>query len=163
MNTSDFTTSILVDQKPEVVFNAVNNVRGWWSENVNGDTDKLNSTYFYHYKDVHLAKIKVIELVPDKRVVWQVLENHFSFIADKSEWVNSKIIFEITEKQGKTELRFTHQGLVPECECYDICNDAWTGFIKNSLYNLITTGKGHPTSKENDKFNVELIEKWLTN
>jgi len=146
MTTKDFTTTILVDNTPEEVFNAINNVRGWWSEEIDGSTDKLNSEFDYHYEDVHRCKIKIVELVPNKKVVWSVLDNYFKFTKDKSEWKGTKIIFEIAEKDNKTEMRFTHQGLVPAYECYEICRDAWTGYIQKSLRNLITAGKGQPNA-----------------
>ena len=146
MATKDFTTTILVDNTPEEVFDAINNVRGWWSEEIDGSTDKLNSEFDYHYEDVHRCKIKIVELVPNKKVVWSVLDNYFKFTKDKSEWKGTKIIFEIAEKDNKTEMRFTHQGLVPAYECYEICRDAWTGYIQKSLRNFITTGKGQPNA-----------------
>ena len=146
MTTRDFTTTILVDNTPEEVFDAINNVRGWWSEEIEGSTDKLNSEFDYHYEDVHRCKIKIVELVPNKKVVWSVLDNYFKFTKDKSEWKGTKIIFDIVEKENKTEMRFTHQGLVPAYECYEICRDAWTGYMQKSLRNLITAGKGQPNA-----------------
>src|SRR6185437_3728763 len=129
MNKPGFTTSIIVDQTPEEVFNAINNVRGWWSESVEGNTAKLDEQFLYYYKDVHISKMKIVEFIPNQKVVWLVLENHFNFTSDKSEWNGTKIIFEISEQAGKTELRFTHEGLVPAYECYDVCHDAWTSYI----------------------------------
>lgn len=161
MKTSDFTTTILVNEAPEEVFHAINNVRGWWSEEVKGNTDKLNSEFTYHYKDVHISKMKIIESVPAKRVVWLVIDNYFNFTKDKSEWKGNKIIFEISEKDGKTQLQFTQAGLVPAYQCYEVCHDAWSNYIKNSLRSLITTGKGRPNEKEAESnFNEELIRKW---
>ena len=149
MTSSDFTTTILVDQSPQEAFKAINNVRGWWSEEIEGSTDKLNDEFKYHFEDVHNCQIKVIELVPDKKVVWLVMNNYFKFTKDKSEWTGTKIIFEISEKGDKTQIRFTHLGLVPEYECYDICQNAWTTYIQKSLRNLITTGKGQPNKAGN--------------
>ena len=146
MAAKDFTTTILVDNTPEEVFNAINNVRGWWSEEIEGSTDTLNSEFDYHYEDVHSCKMKIIELVPNKKVVWSVLDNYFKFTKDKSEWKGTKIIFDIAKKDNKTEMRFTHEGLVPAYECYEICRDAWTGYIQKSLRNFITTGKGQPNA-----------------
>ena len=123
MTTTDFTTTILVDQTPEQAFNAINNVRGWWSEEIEGPTDKLNETFKYHYEDVHRCQIKIVELVAAKKVVWLVQDNYFQFTKDKSEWKGTKIIFDITEKGNKTQIRFTHQGLVPEYECFEVCRD----------------------------------------
>jgi uncharacterized protein YndB with AHSA1/START domain len=156
----DFTRSFLVDNTPDEVFAAVTDVRGWWSENISGSTAKLGSEFKYHYQDVHLCKIRIIELVPGQKVVWLVLDNYFQFTKDKSEWRNTKIIFEIARAGRQTELRFTHQGLVPDYECYDVCNDAWTHFVCESLRGLITTGKGDPTQRDENEFNSQLLEKW---
>jgi Activator of Hsp90 ATPase homolog 1-like protein len=148
MATADFTTTILVAQTPKEVFKAVNNVRGWWSENIEGDTKKLNDEFIYSFQDDHRCQIKLTEVIRDKKVVWLVIDNYFSFTKDKTEWTGTNIEFEITEKGNKTQLRFTHRGLVPEFECYEVCFDAWTGYITNSLRSLITTGKGQPNPKE---------------
>lgn len=149
MTASDFNTILLVDQTPAEVFNAINNVRGWWSENIEGGTTRLNDEFTYQFKDVHKCTMKLIEVIPDKKVVWLVLDNYFNFTEDKTEWTGTKIEFEISEKENKTQLHFTHRGLVPAYECYNICFDAWTHYINDSLRNLITTGKGLPNPKEN--------------
>ena len=148
MNNQGFTTTIQVDQSVQQAYDAINNVRGWWSENIDGSTDTLNSEFVYSFKDVHRCRIKVIELIPAQKVVWQVLDNYFNFTEDKSEWNGTKIFFEIADKGGKTEIRFTHEGLVPTYECYEICNSSWTKYIQQSLRNLIATGKGAPNPKE---------------
>ena len=147
MPTQDFTTTILVDQTPDEVFNAINNVRGWWSEQIEGSTGKLNDEFILQYEDIHRCKIKLTEVIPGKKIVWLVMENYFKFTKDSSEWTGDKMIFEITKKDNKTQLQFTQAGLVPEYECYDICSNAWGNYINNSLHNLIATGKGQPNAK----------------
>jgi hypothetical protein len=148
MITPDFTSTLLVDQTPKESFDAINHVRGWWSEEIAGSTDKLNDEFTYHFEDVHRCKMKIIEFIPDRKVAWLVLENYFKFTKDKTEWNGTKISFEISQKDGKTQIRFTHLGLVPEYECYDICQNAWTHYIQDSLRLLITTGKGQPNGKD---------------
>ncbi len=141
-----YTTSFTVDQTPEEVFAAVTNPRGWWSEEIEGDTDKLGSVFDYHFEDVHRCKIKITEFVPGKKVVWHVVENYMSFIKDKTEWVDTEMIFDISQEDGKTKLQFTHKGLVPAYECYEVCSNAWPTYINSSMKDLIVTGKGHPNA-----------------
>jgi hypothetical protein len=124
------------------VFKAVNNPRAWWNEDIDGDTDKLNAQWTYRFGDNHRCKIKVIELIPGKKVVWLVEDNYFKFTKDPGEWIGNKINFEISPQGDKTQLTFTQIGLVPSYECYAVCCDAWTGFIQKSLKSLISTGKG---------------------
>jgi hypothetical protein len=161
MQDQNFTTSILVDQTPAEVFSAINNPRAWWSEEIKGSTDKLNEEFNYHFEDIHRCSLKVVELVPNQKVVWHVLDNYFKpgifedashrspakeFANDKAEWTDTQIVFEISRKENKTQLRFTHLGLVPEYECFEVCSNGWTHYIRQSLFTLITTGKGKPNS-----------------
>lgn len=148
MENQSFTAAISVDQTPQEAFKAVTNVRGWWSENIEGSTDKLNDVFFYSMKDLHHCTIKVTEVIPNEKVEWLVLDNYFNFTFDQTEWKNTKISFEITKQHDKTQIKFTHVGLVPGHECYDVCFDAWTDYITGSLHDLITAGKGHPNAKE---------------
>ena len=148
MTRQDFSTTIAVDQSPASAFSAINNPRGWWSEEIEGSTNRLNDEFNYHYQDVHRCKFKIVEMLPDRKVVWLVLDNYFKFTKDKSEWKGTKIIFDISEKDGKTNIRFTHQGLLPEYECFDICSNAWSKYVQQSLRSLIITGKGQPNTRE---------------
>lgn len=148
MNNQDFTTTILVEQSPKEAFDAITNVRGWWSENIEGGTTKLNDVFTYRVQNLHQCTMKLIEVVADKKVVWLTLDNYFNFTKDQNEWIGTKASFEISEKDNKTQIRFTHIGLVPAHECYKVCENAWTGYIQDSLHSLIAMGKGQPNPKE---------------
>jgi hypothetical protein len=145
-NTS-FTAAFSVDQTPEEVFRAINNVRGWWSEDIEGDAGKADGEFTYRYQDVHRCRIKVTELVAGARVAWRVQDNYFGFTRDKGEWKDTEIHFEITARDGKTEIRFTHVGLVPGYECFDVCSNSWDFYLYTSLRALIRTGRGLPNRK----------------
>lgn len=160
MSAQDFSATILVDQSPEAVFEAVTDVRGWWSEEIVGNTAALNDEFQYHYEDVHRCHIRLTEVVPAQKVVWLILDNYFKFTEDEKEWTGTHVIFEISRVGNQTQLQMTHQGLVPEYECFNICRDAWTFYVKDSLYNLITTGTGKPNATgkpqtENEKTIVD--------
>ncbi len=149
MKSQNYSTIFTVEQTPEEAFAAINNVRGWWSGNIEGSTNKLGDEWSYRYKDIHYSKQKITELVPGKKVVWLVLDSYLNFIEDKTEWNGTKVTFDIAKKGEKTEVRFSHLGLTPEVECYDACSNAWGGYVNSSLRSLIAKGKGQPNRKEN--------------
>lgn len=149
MKDQNFSLTIATEKTPSDVFNAITNVRAWWSENISGDTAKLNDEFHYYYQDMHRCRIKLIEVIPDKKVVWQILENYFSFTQDKTEeWKDTIVNFEISQQGNQTELHFTHVGLVPAYECYSACTAGWTQYLTKSLVQLLATGKGLPNARE---------------
>jgi hypothetical protein len=150
MSDQSYTTSFAVDRTPDEVFDAINNVRGWWSEGIEGGTDQVGDDFTFRVEGVHYSRIRVTQLVPGEKVVWRVLDNYISFIDDPSEWKDTEIRFELSEKDGTTEVRFTHAGLVPEYECFDVCSNAWGMYINDSLRSLITTSEGKPNSNPDE-------------
>ncbi len=90
-----YVTAFTVDQTPEEAFTAIKYVRGWWSGEIEGGTGDLGDEFTYRYKDVHYSKQKITELIPAKKIVWQVLDSFLKFTKDKTEWNGTEIIFEL--------------------------------------------------------------------
>lgn len=148
MNNRNFSVSIITEQTPEAVFDAVNNVRGWWTENLEGQTLQKDDVFEVRFGDVHYSRQQLTEVIPDKKVVWLVTDSRLNFLQNQAEWNNTQLSFEISEENGQTQLQFTHEGLQPDVECYGACSNAWSDFILNSLRNLINSGKGNPAPKD---------------
>ena len=94
----NYTAAISVKQSTDKVFDAVNNVRGWWSEAIEGNTDALGAVFKFHYKDLHRTTHKITEFVPGKKVVWHITESQINFVKDKAEWKGTDVVFESPEK-----------------------------------------------------------------
>ena len=154
MANQDFITTLLVTQTPEEAFNAISNVHGWWSETVEGSTKHTGDEFVYRHKDLHYSKQKLVEMIPNQKIVWLVTDSHLTFTEKQSEWTGTKISFQIKEKNRGTEILFTHIGLVPGCECFDACSNGWGYYLHQSLFPLITTGTGKP-DKKGDKIKAE--------
>jgi len=134
MSNQNYSASITVDRTPKEAFDAIRNVRGWWSEEIEGSTANVGDEFKYHYRDAHFCTMKLVELVPDRRIAWLVTDNYFSFVEDKTEWKGTKVVFDIAKKGEKTEIHFTHDGLVPAYECYNICSDAWGSYTDKRVF-----------------------------
>ena len=147
----DLTARFTVDATPLDVYEAINDVRSWWSDNIVGETDVVGSEWYYLVPDIHFSKQVVRELVPSERVVWDFTDGYLRFINNKKEWVGTSGRFDISEKDGRTEVTFTHEGLASGDECYDVCFDAWTHYITVSLRQRIETGAGRIRTYEEDE------------
>jgi hypothetical protein len=142
MNNQSHTVTVEVASSPQDVFNCINDVSKWWSKDFEGSSTKLNDEFVICHPGRHYSKQRLIEVVPAKKITWLVTESKLEWIEnDKTEWTGTKMIFELTLKGDKTEIRFTHEGLVPEQECYSTCAQSWNMVIKDWLFNFITVGK----------------------
>ena len=98
-------------------------------------------------EEFHFSKQKIVEFIPNKKVVWLVTDSRLTFVSQKSEWTGTIIIFDISEAKimsdgYRTKMQFTHMGLVPKFEYYGDCSNTWEQLVQQSLFSLITTGKG---------------------
>lgn len=145
MSDHGYSVSFTVDPPAAEVFAAIVNVRGWWSGEITGEADRLGAEFTYRVPKVHFCRQKVTEFIPGRKIVWNVLEANISFVRNTGEWKDTDIVFEISGKGDKTEVRFTHKGLVPAFECYKDCSNGWSVLVNGNLRKLIETGKNQPS------------------
>ena len=144
MTARDLTVDMVVARSPQDVFNAINNVVGWWSADFNGRSHQLGDEFEVRFGDVHYSRQRLVEVVPNEKIVWLVTDSYLSFLQDKTEWTGTTIRFELSVPDATTHLHFTHVGLVPEIECFKDCTNGWNQYLLHSLLPLITTGQGNP-------------------
>ena len=141
MTNKNYTATIEVEKSPQVVFDCLKEVPKWWSKDFAGSSTKLNDEFVVCHPGRHYSKQKLVEVTPNQKVAWLVTDSELEWIEkDKHEWTNTKMIFEITPNGDKTVLHFTHEGLVPEKECYAMCQQGWNMVIKDRLLNFISAG-----------------------
>ena len=148
MENQNYNAILTVSQPANEVFKSINSVSKWWMENLEGDSENLNGVFTVDFGDNNFVTHKLIEAIPNKKVVWLVTDCYLSWFQDKTEWTNTKMSFEISTKGNSTEISFTHIGLIPEVECYDMCVKGWDQYVKGSLFKLITGGTGQPQKKK---------------
>jgi hypothetical protein len=148
--TTDFTATIMVDQTPAEAFDAIANVRGWWTESFKGSAKSLNDVFSVQFGET-FVDFKIAECIPEKKVVWLVTNCNLHWLADKQEWKGTQVVWDIVPVGKATEIVMTHIGLVPEIECFENCKKGWTFFIGESLFKLLTEKKGLPGAARDDR------------
>jgi Activator of Hsp90 ATPase homolog 1-like protein len=147
MQTQNYVASITVNATPKKVFETINNVTAWWTENLLGSCQQVGDEFTVRFDDIHTSTQKLIEVVPDAKVVWLVTDSTLNFVAQKHEWTGTTVSFNIVGQGSQTEINFTHVGLVPSLQCYSGCTKGWDYYIKGSLYKLLTDGQATPGKK----------------
>jgi hypothetical protein len=136
MSNQNFQYSFITSKNINEVFSYLRNPKNWWvglfGETIEGKNDSIYDEFSFRAGDgVHYSKQKLIELVVDKKIVWLVTESNLSFLKNTNEWAGTKICFDIEKVGTQTKIIFTHDGLIPNIECYGGCSSAWTQYLKN--------------------------------
>lgn len=146
MNQKNYTTTIIVSATPAEAFRNITQVSDWWTICVEGNTEKLNDVFTVRFGETFIT-LKITELIPGKKITWHVIDCYKHWLRDKKEWIDTIIRWELSAENNTTKIHFTHLGLVPAIECYNVCEKAWDFYVKESLFGLLTEGKGMPELK----------------
>lgn len=140
----NFSRVYTFEASPAAVFNAINDVRAWWSEDFAGASAKPGDEFDVNFSDIHYSKQRITVMEQNRKVDWLIMARKLTFLENMSEWNGTTVSFNIDETGGKTRLTFIHYGLVPEAECYTNCSKGWTYYLEQSLVPLIRSGAGAP-------------------
>jgi uncharacterized protein YndB with AHSA1/START domain len=122
-------------------------LRGWWTTTCEVGTD-VGSRSTFRFGKTHNVMLTE-KLSPNQEVAWKCLEQHHEAaeLNRKDEWAGTKVKFRLESRSSSsTLLHFEHEGLLPQLECYQICEQGWGHFLKTSLKKFVETGKGEPFS-----------------
>ena len=143
MNNESFQRTLDLAASPEDVLTRISQVNLWWAKDFKGKAEKRGDAFSVHFGDT-FVDFQISEFVPNKRAVWKVTDCNLHWIADKKEWKNTEVVFEVLDEGPLTRLRFTHVGLVSSAECYSNCEVGWNQHVTVSLAQLIQQGTGQP-------------------
>lgn len=144
MEQKNYQSIILADTTLTAAFDSIaSGVNKWWAKNFEGSSGNVGDEFIVRFGSTWV-KFKITAFIPDQKIEWMVIDCFLPFINDKTEWTDTRIVFEFEQKDKQIQITMTHIGLVPEAECYNMCKAGWDGFIKTSLYKLLTEGIGIP-------------------
>lgn len=141
MENKNYHRTITVNASAEEAMQKISQLNLWWRKDFSGTAAKLNATFTVPFGEPSFVDFVVSELVPNKKAAWKVTDCYLPWFNDKKEWNNTEVVFELSEENGKTRIDFTHIGLVPEIECYTVCEKGWDGHVTESLVKFINEGK----------------------
>lgn len=84
--------------------------------------------------------MKVLELEPDRRVLWEVVDG-------PEEWIGTNVVWELKQEGDYTIILFQHQGWKEQVEFMNHCSTKWAIYLM-SLKSLVETGKGAPSPRD---------------
>ena len=112
----------------------------WWTTNTQGDS-KLDGVLKFRFsaegRDIGGFDMKVLDLRPAERVLWQVIDG-------PPEWIGTKVSFELKQEDGYSIVLFKHAGWKEPVEFMNHCSTKWAVYLM-SLKALVETGKGAPS------------------
>jgi hypothetical protein len=117
-------------------FRFLKDPKNWWTglfgEMIEGKSDAIGDLFSFKAGDgMHESHQELIELVPEKIIAWRVTKSHLSFLQNPNEWEGTTIRLGIGRENGQARVSFTHEGLVPEIECFGSCAAAWEQYMEN--------------------------------
>lgn len=144
MTQQDYHSSITADIPPGEAFEKISSVNGWWATHFEGSSSKVGDIFTVRFSNGDWYQAQVAELLPGKKIIWNVIDAEQTWHEDRKEWTGTTIVWEISPLEKGSVITLTHLGLTPAFECYDKCTGGWNWLMQKSLTSLLAEGKGLP-------------------
>ena len=144
MKNQDFNCSITTNVTTDEAMAAISRVPEWWVTNFEGASQKLGDVFTARVGETFVT-FNITEFIPNTKVVWTVVNCYFPWLRNKTEWIGTRIVFEVSNENNLTTITLTHLGLGPQSEGYDNFVKGWKGYFQGSLLKLLNEGIGQPT------------------
>ncbi len=122
---------------PDAVYTALTTregLSGWWTTDTRAQNE-VGGLLKFRFGNGGFD-MRVLELEPAKRVLWQVTDG-------PPEWIDTKISWDMKSEGGWTIVLFKHEGWRAPVEFMHHCSTKWAIFLL-SLKSLLETGAGGP-------------------
>ena len=144
MKEQDYHSSITASVTPQEAFEKISHVSEWWAKDFEGKSEEPHDVFTVRFPNGDMYKVKVSEIIPHKKITWEVIDSYQGWHDNHTEWVGTTIVWEVLSPKDSLEVKMTHIGLVPEFECFDKCSHGWDYLMQKSLLELLNEGKGLP-------------------
>lgn len=134
-------SSIVVNESALEAYGKISRVNEWWAANFEGSAKNLGDVFTVRFGETYVT-FKLTEAIPGKKITWLVTDSHLPWQNDKTEWTDTKIVFEISTENNATKIDMTHVGLTPGVECFENCQAGWDHYIQKSLFKFMEEGQG---------------------
>jgi hypothetical protein len=143
MTKQDYRVSISAPVSALGAYDKLGRVSEWWAKDFEGSARHFGDVFKVRFGET-FVDFKITEAVPGSKVVWYVTNCYLPWLRDKTEWNDTNVIFEISTRQGETIVTMTHEGLTPEVECFEACEQGWNHHFGESFKKFLTDGHGMP-------------------
>ena len=151
MSQQDYHCEITANVNAKEAFESISKgIPEWWTPNFEGGSQNVDDLFTIRFPTT-FVDFEVTEIVPARKIVWQVNDCYFAWLKDKTEWTDPRVVWEFLPQNESTKISMTHIGLVPEIECYRNCVRGWDFFVKQSLRKLLTEGQGMPDAPRKER------------
>lgn len=134
-------SSIAVNESAMEAYDKISRVNEWWATNFEGSAKNLGDVFTVRFGETYVT-FKITEAILGKKVTWLVTDSYLPWQNDKTEWTDTKVVFEISRGNNATKIDMTHIGLTPEVECFENCQAGWNHYIQKSLFKFMEEGQG---------------------
>jgi uncharacterized protein YndB with AHSA1/START domain len=112
----------------------IDGLAGWWTRDTQGESEVGGVLQFRF--GAGGFDMKVLELEPDRRVVWQVADG-------PAEWIGTKVAWDLKQEDEYAIVLLKHSDWKEPVEFMYHCSTKWAIFLM-SLKSLVETGAGAP-------------------